>query len=53
MELVTGNKFKNKCHYSSDSYVYLINEVKDGEILKFFSPIDAVHNFFNSKPAER
>ena len=50
MELITGNKFKQICHYSYDNYYNLMTEVKDDEILKIFVPIDNIHNFFKDKP---
>ena len=51
MDFITGNKFKQNCHYVYDENGFIVqSEPSRGEILKVFVKIDYVHNFFTKPP---
>jgi hypothetical protein len=51
MHFITGNKFKEICHYTYDEMGFIIHsEPVDNEILRVFVKIDYVHNFFTKPP---
>ena len=50
LDFISGNNFKNNCHYSHDEYGFnKILEPKENEIVKIFIKIDFVHIFFRNK----
>jgi hypothetical protein len=51
MDFITGNKFKEICHYTYDEKGFIIHsEPVDDEVLRVFVKIDYVHNFFTKPP---
>ena len=46
IDFITGNKFKNSCHYSFDELGFVKHRESNGEKLKIFVKIDLVSNFF-------
>jgi|688.fasta_scaffold18544_7 hypothetical protein len=47
IDFITGNKFKNLCHYSFDEFGFVKHIEPDGEKLKIFVKIDLVSIFFD------
>lgn len=53
MNFITGNKFKEICHYTYDEAGFVIkSEPVDNEILRVFVKIDYAHNFFTKPPSK-
>lgn len=48
IDFITGNKFKNLCHYSFDEFGFIQHREPEGEKLKIFVKIDLVGNFFDT-----